>query len=148
MIKKLKWFPWRIYNFFNLNINGVGVVVIKDYRVLLIKKKLGIVMGWQIPGGGLKGDKDIEEVANEELYEETGIVVSELESLMTKNFFDVHNVVTFYLGHNIVGSTVPKVHDSIEIAEAKWIPVDEAMEMLIKEHKPVLAKAMEKLDVF
>jgi ADP-ribose pyrophosphatase YjhB (NUDIX family) len=147
MIKRLKWFAWKTFNFWNLNLTGVFVVVIHEGQVLLIKKRLGVVMGWQIPGGGLKNGKKLKDGAQDELYEETGIRVKRLELLDVVNFPKYWNLMVAYTGHEIVGTQEPCVQDNFEIAKAEWVPIKKAMSLLIEPHRPFLAEAVTKMGV-
>lgn len=53
---------------------GVGVVIIKDRKVLLGKRKGAHGLGdWSFPGGHLEFKESVEECAKRELEEETGL---------------------------------------------------------------------------
>lgn len=59
---------------------GVGLLLIKEGRLLLGKRKSAIGQGtWAIPGGHLEFGETIEECATRELLEETGLIAKELE---------------------------------------------------------------------
>lgn len=56
---------------------SVGVIVIKDEKVLLVKHNYGTANGKYLnPGGYLRDDELPEEAAVREVYEETGIEIS------------------------------------------------------------------------
>jgi len=142
--KRVLWFGLRMWNIRNLNLTGVFTLVIRENRVLLIDKKLGVDLGWQIPGGGLKRGKLPEEGALNELYEETGIRAAGLELLGVSSFPENRNLMIAYISHYLVGSTEPCVQDTFEISEARWVPIEEALEKLIEPHRLFLEKAIEK----
>jgi len=144
--KRVLWFGLRMWNIRNLNLTGVITLVIHENRVLLINKKLGVDPGWQIPGGGLKRGKLPEEGALDELHEETGIRVAELELLDIFSSPKDRNLAIIYIGHGLVGSVEPCVQDTFEISEARWVPIKEALENLIElePHRRFLEKAIRK----
>lgn len=61
---------------------GVGVVVIKEDKVLLIRRGNEPNKGkWSIPGGGQELGETLKETAKREIREETGIEIKELKLL-------------------------------------------------------------------
>jgi len=58
---------------------GVAVIVIKDHKVLLGKRKNSHGSGtWQFPGGHLEFNESIKDCARRELFEETGIKIKNI----------------------------------------------------------------------
>ncbi len=58
---------------------GIGVVVLWDRRVLLVRRGREPALGqWSIPGGGQELGETAEAAARRELLEETGLAVGEL----------------------------------------------------------------------
>ncbi len=58
---------------------GVAVIVIKDQKVLLGKRKNSHGSGtWQFPGGHLEFNESIKDCARRELFEETGIKIKNI----------------------------------------------------------------------
>ena len=58
---------------------GVAVIVIKDDKVLLGKRRHAHgAGGWQFPGGHLEFNESIEACAKREVLEETGMVIKHL----------------------------------------------------------------------
>ncbi|HZR66570.1 MAG TPA: NUDIX hydrolase [Terriglobales bacterium] len=61
---------------------GVGAVIVKDGRVLLIKRGKPPLLGeWSIPGGMLELGETLRQGAEREALEETGLTVSAVELL-------------------------------------------------------------------
>jgi mutator protein MutT len=61
---------------------GVGAVVIRDGRVLLIRRGKEPLRGrWMIPGGTVEAGETLEEALVREIEEETGLVVKPREVL-------------------------------------------------------------------
>lgn len=105
---------------------GVGALVIKDGRVLLVKRGVEPNKGlWSIPGGTLELGETLKEGAEREILEETGIVIEAGEPFYTFDFFErdekglvkYHFVIVDLLGKYISGE--PNGGDDAQ--EARWI---------------------------
>ena len=68
---------------------GVAVVVLRDGRVLLGKRKGAHGQGtWALPGGHLELFETIEDCAKREVFEETGLSIGNIEhAAFTNDFF-------------------------------------------------------------
>lgn len=79
---------------------GVGVIVIKDNKVLLGKRKGAHGEGsWSFPGGHLELNESIEDCARREVLEETGLTIEGIElGTFTNDIFDKESkhYVTLY----------------------------------------------------
>ena len=65
---------------------GVGVIIIKDDKVLLGKRKGSHGEGsWAFPGGHLEFGESLEECANREVMEETGITIKNIRKISYTN---------------------------------------------------------------
>lgn len=63
---------------------GVGAVVVREGRVLLVRRGVPPSMGlWAIPGGGLRLGESLREGAEREVFEETGIRIRAREIIYT-----------------------------------------------------------------
>ncbi|MBN2688089.1 MAG: NUDIX hydrolase, partial [Deltaproteobacteria bacterium] len=63
---------------------GVGAVVIKERKVLLVRRGIPPSEGlWAIPGGHVELGETLQETAEREILEETGIVISAGEPIHT-----------------------------------------------------------------
>jgi len=79
---------------------GVAVIVIKNAKVLLGKRKGSHGSGsWAFPGGHLEMNESIEECARREVLEETGISIKNIRyATFTNDIFEEeqkHNVTLF-----------------------------------------------------
>lgn len=65
---------------------GVGVIIIKDGKVLLGKRKGAHGDGsWAFPGGHLEFNESLENCAKREIMEETGITIKDIKKLTYTN---------------------------------------------------------------
>jgi 8-oxo-dGTP diphosphatase len=106
-------------------IAGVGAIVIKNNRLLVIKDRFSI--GYRIPGGQIDKDESIKEALAREVFEETGIEI-EFEAIVSIGHFrkgqfgesNLYLVCTAIpLTENIM------IHDKSEVIEALWINIDD-----------------------
>jgi 8-oxo-dGTP diphosphatase len=104
---------------------GVGGVVIKDDRVLLVRRGREPLKGeWSIPGGMLEVGEQLAEGARRELREETGLEVEPLEALAV---FDrivrdgrkvrYHYVIVDFACRLIRGKLAP----ASDVIDARWV---------------------------
>ena len=104
---------------------GVAVMVIKDNRVLLGKRKNAHGDGtWALPGGHLEFNESIEDCAAREVFEETGIRIKNLRhGPYTNDIFDKegkHYVTLFVVADFDSGKPVVKEPQKCEIWQ--WQP--------------------------
>jgi len=108
---------------------------------------------WQLPKGIIDAGETPEIAAVREVREEAGIETELVELIEKVEYWYVgnhkgervrfHKFVYFYLLKYVRGAV--ENHDH-EIAEARWVKIDEAIEMLaFKSEKDVAAKAFEKI---
>ena len=68
---------------------GVGAVVIKDNRILLVKRKHPPAENqWAIPGGRLQWGETLKEACEREIFEETGIKIKAGDLIHTFEVID------------------------------------------------------------
>lgn len=109
---------------------GVGAVVIKDRNVLLVKRGVDPNKGlWAIPGGSLKLGETLQEGAEREIMEETGITIRAKEPVYSFDFFErdgdgrvrFHYVIVDMMA-DYIGGEVQGADDALE---ARWVSQDE-----------------------
>jgi 8-oxo-dGTP diphosphatase len=104
---------------------------------------------WQLPKGLIDAGESEEQAAAREVREEAGIECEVLEKIETVEYWyfatakgervRFHKFVHFFLLEYVSGDTAN--HD-FEVAEARWVSIDEAVEMLaFKSEKSVVEKA-------
>jgi mutator protein MutT len=107
---------------------GIAVIVIKDNRVLLGKRKNAHGAGsWAFPGGHLEFNESIEGCAVREVFEETGIRIKNLRyGPYTNDFFEAegrHYVTLFVIADHDSGQpTVREPHKCEKWTWSEWPP--------------------------
>ena len=109
---------------------GVGAVIVKDGRALLIKRGQPPLLGeWSLPGGVLECGESLLEAAIREAREETGLTVEVVEMLgvyervirSDDGRVRYHYVLIDFLCRPVVG----ELKASSDAAEAGWFTRDE-----------------------
>lgn len=125
---------------------GVGVILVKDRQILLVRRGHEPNKGmWSIPGGLIKLGETAEEAAVREVKEETGLEVS---IGAVAGIFNViirdgeskikyHYVIIDYFGEVIGGRLRP----GTDVTEARWFELDELENV---ETSPTVRKALAK----
>lgn len=123
----------------------------KNLKLVIVSVKPSL--RWQLPKGIVDPGERTEDTAVREVREEAGIETELLELIDTVEYWyqrvqygkhiRFHKFVHFYLLQYIAGNV--KDHDH-EIAEARWVNFDEAIEMLaFKSERDVVAKAQDRI---
>jgi len=100
---------------------GVGVIVIKDGKVLLGKRKGSHGEGsWAFPGGHLEFGESLENCAKRETKEETGISIKNVKKFVyTNDYFpkeEKHYITCYVTAHYSSGMITVMERDKCE----KW----------------------------
>jgi len=100
---------------------GVAVIVIKEKKVLLGKRKNSHGAGtWAFPGGHLEFRESIEDCARREVFEETGLEIGNLRyGAFTNDIFGEegkHYVTLFVIADHAAGVPIVKEPQKCE----KW----------------------------
>lgn len=115
---------------------GVGAVVFKNNAVLLVKRKNPPCQDeWAIPGGKVQTGETLQQAAEREILEETGIVIKAKESIYTFDLIERdenENILFHYviidLDANYLSGELQANDDAID---AKWITNEEARTIAI-----------------
>jgi 8-oxo-dGTP diphosphatase len=112
---------------------GIKGVFVKDEKVLILKRQDsdGVVF-WDMPGGRINDDEDIENALHRELKEElgvTGVLIGEvLTAFRLPNYNrDGHGLMILYYR---VSSPVFTIKLNDEHIDYKWVSRDELLNML------------------
>ncbi|MEJ2053366.1 MAG: NUDIX hydrolase [Calditrichaceae bacterium] len=124
---------------------AVGIVVFKDDKILLVKRKNPPAKGmWAIPGGKIKFGEPLPDAAEREILEETGLVVKAAEPVF---YFDVierdengniqfHYVIVDIMAEYISGE-IQAMDDALE---ARWFKRGEISLLNLNEKSRQLLK--------
>ena len=130
---------------------GVGVMMVRDNHLLLIKRKYNPDAGyWSIPGGHLDLGERVEHAAVREAQEETGFKtkITKLAGIINKIMYDedgkieYHYVLINYFVEQIEGDPdqPPKAAD--DALDAKFVPFDELKNYKLTESLVELLKRL------
>lgn len=127
---------------------GTVVIVLKDDKVLLGKRKNSYKSGWYgVPGGRVEDGEDLMDCAKRELQEETGIKTNNLEYVgvvrdVQEGYSFIHFGFLFRANKEVVKITEPEKCSSWEWFDPKQIPTktlvghSAVIDMLIKPDTP------------
>jgi mutator protein MutT len=130
---------------------GVGVLLVRDNHLLIVKRKYDPDAGyWSIPGGHLDLGETVELAAEREAYEETGfkVKVSKLAGIIDKIMYDddgkieYHYVLINYFVEQIEedSNQPPKAAD--DALDAKFVSFDSLKEYELTESLIELLKQL------
>lgn len=109
---------------------GVGAVVFREGRVLLVRRAVAPSQGlWAIPGGGQKLGETLRQAAEREILEETGITIRAGEPVYVGDLvyrddggrIRYHYVVVDFAAADLGG----EVRGSDDALEARWVSPEE-----------------------
>jgi ADP-ribose pyrophosphatase len=109
---------------------GVGAIVIRDGKVLLVKRGVAPSKGlWAIPGGMIELGETIQQAAEREILEETGIRIQARDPVYTFDMIDrddegrirYHYVVVDVFAFYVSGE--PQARD--DVVDARWVAPEE-----------------------
>lgn len=106
---------------------GVGVIVLRNNRVLLGKRKGAHGSGtWSFPGGHLEGGETIDACARREVTEETGVTIRNIRHVaFTNDVFATEgkHYVTLYVAADHESGT-PRVAEPEKCERWEWFSWD------------------------
>ena len=104
---------------------GIGVILLKDDKILIGKRKGNYAPWYSIPGGHLEEGESFVETAIREVKEETGISIHQLEVIAVTNNLDtykkegIHHVSVILLTKDFTGE--PQIMEPNKCEEWIWI---------------------------
>ncbi|MBP2445658.1 NUDIX domain-containing protein [Rhizobium leguminosarum] len=105
---------------------GVGVVILRDAKVLLYKRLRPPEAGyWNIVGGKVDHMEPAEQAARREAEEETGLKIGRIEKIgMTEQIIDTdrqHWISLLYLACDVEGE--PQLTEPDKLSDFGWFPI-------------------------
>ena len=109
---------------------GVGAIVIKDGKVLLVRRGVAPSKNlWAIPGGMIELGETIQQAAEREILEETGIRIQAREPVYTFDLIErdpegrirYHFVVVDVFAFYVSGEPAP----NDDAVDARWVAPEE-----------------------
>jgi len=125
---------------------AVGAIVFKDHQVLLVRRgKPPAENLWAIPGGGVEIGETLQEAAEREILEETGVTIRALEPVYTFDVIDqdargrtrFHYVIIDLTADYVRGE--PRAGD--DASAARWVSPDELAALKVSSKTRQLLKA-------
>lgn len=130
---------------------GVGAIIIRDDRVLLVKRAHPPIQGqWSIPGGVLEVGELVREAAVREAREETGLIVEPADLLGVydrilrneEQRVQYHYVLIDFLCRPVGG----ELRAASDAAEVRWFMREELRALqLAEDTQDVIHKGFERL---
>jgi len=130
---------------------GVGVLLIREKTLLLVKRKYNPDAGyWSIPGGHLDLGEEVQMAAEREAYEETGfkVKVTTLAGIIDKIMYDnkgkieYHYVLLNFFVEQIEGDEAQAPIPDDDALDAKFVPFDQLMNYKLTESLIELLKQL------
>lgn len=130
---------------------GVGVLLIRDKTLLLVKRKYNPDAGyWSIPGGHLDLGEKIQIAAERETHEETGfkVKVTKLAGIIDKIMYDdngkieYHYVLLNYFVEQIDGRIDDPPNAQDDALDAKFVPFNQLKDYKLTESLIELLKQL------
>jgi 8-oxo-dGTP diphosphatase len=120
---------------------AVGAVVVRDGRLLLVRRGRGVAVGsWSLPGGRVEEGETLADAVARELREETGLEgrVGELCGVAERRFPEAHYVILDYWVQAETGEPVA----GDDAAEVRWagaadldaLPLVQGLSEFLAEH--------------
>ncbi|MGR9156853.1 NUDIX domain-containing protein [Rhizobium leguminosarum] len=121
---------------------GVGLVILRDARILLYKRMRPPEAGyWNIVGGKVDHMEPAEEAARREAEEETGLTIGRIERLcMSEQIIEAdrqHWISILYLARDVDGE--PQLTEPDKLSDFGWFPLTDLPEPLSAFTKAAIA---------
>lgn len=132
------WSLWLFNSKFMVSVSGV--VLDGEHRILLQRHRHWVHDVWGLPGGIVQSGESLEEAFAREVYEETGLVISEIELVRIISGYRIRLEVYFHarLDEGMGVQTI-KLQQQ-EVLEARFFSFDELPVNLLPMQKEIIQK--------
>ena len=121
---------------------GVGVIVCRDQNILIGLRKTGASPVWQFPGGHLEFNETLENCAQREVKEETGLAITSVRAVTFTNDINItvgkHSVTLFAIADCPIGE--PMVTEPDKSSDWHWVTWETLPQPLFLPIRNLLAK--------
>lgn len=109
---------------------AVGAVVIKEGKILMVKRSKAPQKGkWAIPGGSVKLGETLQEAAEREIKEETGLTIEANEPVFAFDLIEqdsAGNILFHYVIIDLLADYIDgEVHPADDVSNAEWFGPEE-----------------------
>lgn len=128
---------------------AVGAIVFKNNKVLLVRRGKPPLQGfWSIPGGSVELGETLQQAAEREILEETGIIIAAGKPAFTFDIIekDQHDLIRFH--YVIVDLTADyisgELHSGDDADEARWVSLEELQNLDVNPRTLTVLKSLGK----
>jgi ADP-ribose pyrophosphatase len=131
---------------------AVGAIVFRNNKVLLVRRGQPPSQNlWAIPGGRVEIGETLQEAAEREILEETGIAIKALNPVYTFDYIErdestsarFHYVIVDLMADYIAGE--PRAGD--DAAEVRWVAAEEMAKLKVSSKTVLLLKEKYKFGI-
>lgn len=117
---------------------AVGAIVVRDNKVLLVKRSQSPGQGlWAIPGGRVELGETLQQAAEREILEETGLKIRAGDPLYTFEVIEPDDVGRIQFHYVIVDLMADylggEINPNDDVSEARWVTPEELKDLPVSE---------------